>query len=87
MTKPVVSVSNSRMSLNSSLSPSSSSLANNAGLSPSGFLFPSFFFPFEEEEERTGIASDVVMVKGQDPATPDCLRSVDSEKSRDPISS
>ena len=26
--------------------------------------------PFEEEEEGTGIASDVVMVKGEDLATP-----------------
>jgi len=26
--------------------------------------------PFEEEEEGTGIASDVVKVKGEDPATP-----------------
>ena len=26
--------------------------------------------PFEEEEEGTGIASDVVKVKSEDPATP-----------------
>ena len=26
--------------------------------------------PFEEEEEGTGIPSDVVKVKGEDPATP-----------------
>ena len=26
--------------------------------------------PFEEKEETTGIASDVVKVKGEDPATP-----------------
>jgi len=26
--------------------------------------------PFEEEEEGTGITSDVVKVKGEDPATP-----------------
>jgi len=26
--------------------------------------------PFEEEEEGTGIASDVVQVEGEDPATP-----------------
>jgi len=26
--------------------------------------------PFEEEEEGTGIASDVVKVKGEDPTTP-----------------
>ena len=26
--------------------------------------------PFEEEEEGTGTASDVVKVKGEDPATP-----------------
>jgi hypothetical protein len=25
--------------------------------------------PFEEEEEGTGVASDVVKVKGEDPAT------------------
>ena len=29
--------------------------------------------PFEEEEEGTGIASDVVRVKGEDPATPGLL--------------
>ena len=29
--------------------------------------------PFEEKEETTGIASDVVKVKGEDPATPGCL--------------
>ena len=39
--------------------------------------------PFEEEEERTGIASDVVKVKGEDPATPGCLRSVDTRNPRD----
>jgi len=26
--------------------------------------------PFEEEEEGTGVASDVVKVEGEDPATP-----------------
>jgi len=26
--------------------------------------------PFEEEEEGTGVANDVVKVKGEDPATP-----------------
>ena len=26
--------------------------------------------PFEEEEEGTGVASDVVKVQGEDPATP-----------------
>jgi len=26
--------------------------------------------PFEEEEEGTGVVSDVVKVKGEDPATP-----------------
>jgi len=31
---------------------------------------------FEEEEEGIGIASDVVKVKGADPATPGCLREV-----------
>ena len=30
--------------------------------------------PFEEEEEGTGIASDVVKVKGEDPVTPGYLR-------------
>jgi len=30
--------------------------------------------PVEEEEEETGIASDVVKVEGEDPATPGCLR-------------
>jgi len=29
--------------------------------------------PFEEEEEGTGIASDVVKVMGEDPATPGLL--------------
>ena len=29
--------------------------------------------PFEEEEEGTGAASDVVKVKGEDPATPGLL--------------
>ena len=31
--------------------------------------------PFEEEEEGTGIASDVVKVEGEDPATPGLLPS------------
>ena len=26
--------------------------------------------PFEEEEKRTGVTSDVVKVEGEDPATP-----------------
>ena len=40
--------------------------------------------PFGEEEEGTGIASDVVEVKGEDPATPgDYLRSVDTRTPRD----
>jgi len=26
--------------------------------------------PFEEEEEETGVTSDVVQVQGEDPATP-----------------
>jgi len=26
--------------------------------------------PFEEEEEGTGVSSDIVKVKGEDPATP-----------------
>ena len=30
--------------------------------------------PFEEEEEGTGIASDVVKVQGEDPDTPGYLR-------------
>jgi len=30
--------------------------------------------PFEEEEERTGVASDVVKVEGEDPATPGPLK-------------
>ena len=35
--------------------------------------------PFEEEEERTGIASDVVKVKGENPATiGEYLKSVDT---------
>ena len=29
--------------------------------------------PFEEEEEGTGVASDVVKVDGEDPATPGLL--------------
>ena len=29
--------------------------------------------PFEEEEEGTGVASDVVKVEGEDPATPGLL--------------
>jgi len=32
--------------------------------------------PFEEEEEGIGIASDVVKVEGEDPATQGCLREV-----------
>ena len=40
--------------------------------------------PFEEEEEGTIIASNVLQVKGEDPATPDYyLRSVDTRKPRD----
>jgi len=30
--------------------------------------------PFEEEEEGTGVASDVVKVQGEDSDTPDYLR-------------
>ena len=30
--------------------------------------------PFEEEEEGTGVTSDVVKVKGEDPATPGPLQ-------------
>jgi len=29
--------------------------------------------PFEEEEEGTSVASDVIKVQGEDPATPDPL--------------
>jgi len=32
--------------------------------------------PFEEEEEGIGIASEVVKVKGEDPANSGCLREV-----------
>jgi len=40
--------------------------------------------PFEEEEKGTGIASDVVKVKGENPATPGhYLKSVDTRKPRD----
>jgi len=40
--------------------------------------------PFDEEEEGIGIASDVVKVKGEDPATPDYyLRSVVMRKPRE----
>jgi len=39
--------------------------------------------PFEEEEGGIGITSDVVKVKGQDPATPGYLRSIDTRKPRD----
>jgi len=34
--------------------------------------------PFEEDEEGTGIASDVVKVEGKDPPPPGCLRETDS---------
>jgi len=40
-------------------------------------------FPFEEEEEGTGIASDVVQEKGEDPATPRYVRSFDTKKPQD----
>jgi len=40
--------------------------------------------PFKEEEEGTGIASDVVKVDGEDPATPDdYLRCVDARTTQD----
>jgi len=40
--------------------------------------------PFGEEEEGTGIASDVVKVEGEDPATPgEHVRSVDTRTPRD----
>ena len=36
------------------------------------------WFPSEEEEEGSGIASDVVKVEGEEPATPgDYLKSID----------
>ena len=35
--------------------------------------------PFEEEEEGTGVASDVVKVQGEDPATPGPLKRNDPE--------
>jgi len=37
---------------------------------------------FEEEEEGIGIASDLVKVQGEDPATPGSLGSVDTRKPR-----
>ena len=36
--------------------------------------------PFEDEEEGTGAASDVLKVEGEDPGTPGSLRSVDKRK-------
>ena len=39
--------------------------------------------PFEEEEEGTGITSDVVKAKGEDPATPRLCKLVDSRNPRD----
>ena len=43
--------------------------------------------PFEEEAKGTGIASDVVKVEGEDPATPgEHLRSVDTRTNNSPIS-
>ena len=40
--------------------------------------------PFEEEEEGTGIASNVVKMEGEDPATPgDYLKSFDTRTPRD----
>jgi len=40
--------------------------------------------PLEEEEEGTGVASEVVKVEGEDPVTPGYyLRSVDTRKARD----
>jgi len=36
--------------------------------------------PFEDEEEGTGIGSDVVKVEGEDLGTPGSLRSVDMRK-------
>ena len=40
--------------------------------------------PFEEEEEGTGIGSDVVKLEGEDPATPgDYPKSVNTRTPRD----
>jgi len=38
---------------------------------------------FEEEEEGIGMASDVVKVEGENPATPGSLRSVETRNPRD----
>jgi len=45
------------------------------GLAP-GCQRPKLLGLFEEEEEGIGIASDVVKVKGEDPATPRLLSEV-----------
>jgi len=41
--------------------------------------------PFEEEEEGSGIASDVVKVEGEDPGTPGSLRSVDTTENPETV--
>ena len=39
--------------------------------------------PFEGKEEKSGIISDVVKVKGEDVGTPGCLRSVDMKNNEE----
>ena len=42
--------------------------------------------PFEEEEEGTGVASDVVKVEGEDPDTPvPCLKDGPLDRNDSPI--
>jgi len=49
------------------------------GLAP-GCQWCQLLGPFQQQEEGIGIASDVVKVEGEDPATPGCLRSVDTSR-------